>query len=365
MAESRTNPIGKSLNPQDANSESGKSQLALDGLMREISRCRSEIARRESLLSGLRQRLLAEAYPLQEKVLAIRIETFRILGRHLQSGRLQRRARKLLEQTLYDVAEELETAFGADLRADRRWIFAEEGMAGKDAGEEVDTDDADEGNDDEYLGSDGYRESDFPDRGRATDSARGEASQAGPTGAAGKAGKTGSAGNAGRMEADRDHAAAGDIRALYLMLARALHPDKESDPTLREEKTAWMQKVTAAYSERNLAGLLDILALNPLQAVAPYLSQAPAQTLRGFAKRLRRELEALRAQAARIKAGIDPFLARFLTGERVNEFALNSFLADARKEINFLKSRRDIYRTTAGVEELVNALRSRDWRELL
>jgi hypothetical protein len=359
MAESRTNPVGKSLNPQDADSESGKPQLALDGLMREISRCRSEIARRESLLSGLRQRLLAEAYPLQEKVLAIRIETFRILGRHMQSGRLQRRARKLLEQTLYDVAEELETAFGADLRADRRRIFAEEGMAGKDAGEEGDTDDAEAGDDDEYPGSDGYRESDFPDRERA--------SQAGRTGAgkAGNTGRAGSAGNAGGMEADRDHAAAGDIRALYLMLARALHPDKESDPARREEKTAWMQKVTAAYSERNLAGLLDILALNPLQAVAPYLSQAPAQTLRGFAKRLRRELEALRAQAARIKAGIDPFLARFLTGERIDEFALNTFLADARKEINFLKRRRDAYRTTAGVEELVKALRSHDWRELL
>src|SRR6185369_13807368 len=31
-------------------------------------------------------------------------------------------------------------------------------------------------------------------------------------------------------EAEKETALAGDIRALYLLLARALHPDKEADP---------------------------------------------------------------------------------------------------------------------------------------
>jgi hypothetical protein len=358
-------PPAKSRLPREPAPEAGKPLRTLSRLLREISRRRSEIALRKSLLSGLRQRLLAEAHPLQEKLLAIRLDTLRILGRHLQSGRLQRRGRKLLELALYDLAEELESGFGVDLRADRKWIFAEEAEAAAEKG------DTEAGELDEaYRGADGYRESDFPERG-GTDGRkdggagdrwenRGDGNTAG--------GWTGSAGHSQAAQgkaAERDRAVAGDIRALYLMLARALHPDKEPDPARREEKTAWMQKVTAAYAERDLAKLLDILSVNPLQAVEPYLTRASEPTLRGFSKRLRRELEALNAQAAAMESSLDPFLARFLVADRVDDFALNTFLANARQEISFLKKRRDAYRTTAGVDGLVEALRSHDWRELL
>ncbi len=54
--------------------------------------------------------------------------------------------------------------------------------------------------------------------------------------------------------------------------AKAMVENPNVDPGRREEKTAWMQKVTAAYSERDLAKLLDILVKNPLDSVAPYLS---------------------------------------------------------------------------------------------
>ena len=158
---------------------------------------------------------------------------------------------------------------------------------------------------------------------------------------------------------------AGEIRALYLLLARALHPDKESDPARLGEKTAWMQKVTAAYAARDLARLLDILAANPMDAVGPYLSQAPLKTVQSFAKRLRRELEALRHRLAFLDAGLDPLLASLMKKGAVNETAYSILLSQVRKELKFMKQRRDIYRTTQGVHGLVEALRAHPWRELM
>ncbi len=328
----------------------GKTRRSVGLLLQDIARCRAEIARRETVISDLQRRLLAEAGPWEEKLLAIRIEIFRILGKHLKSGRLNRKACKSLELALYDLAEELETVFGADLRRDRLWIFEEEiPPYGRDPERGRSPDDGDPGEEADHLNGDppgsagagAYRESDFPPRG--------------------------SSGRKNDWDAPGGQAVAGDIRALYLLLARALHPDKEPDPARLEAKTVWMQKVTAAYADRNLAALLDILAANPLDSVGPYLSQAPAKTVQGFAKRLRRELEILLARLAVLDggAGADPFLAGFLKRGELNEIAYNTYLARARKELNFMRQRRDAYRTTAGVDGLVEALRSHDWRELL
>jgi len=149
------------------------------------------------------------------------------------------------------------------------------------------------------------------------------------------------------------------------MLARALHPDKETDASRLAEKTAWMQKVTAAYADRDLARLLDILASNPLDAVGPYLSQAPLKTVQGFAKRLRRELDALRNRLADLDWNIDPFLASLIKGGKLNEVAYNTHVAAVRKELKFLRQRRDAYRTSEGVNQLAEALRSHPWHDLM
>ena len=301
------------------------------------------------------------------------MDTFRVLGRHLASGMLNRRAHKELELALYDLANELEGEFGVDLRADRGRIFPDEG-ADEGYGGSWETD----GEEEDGADPGAYRESDFdteregrgdwstpgPRDGRRARGARG----AGRTGSGG-GGNAGSGKGAGGKDKDtkesRDDAMAGEIRALYLLLARALHPDKESDPARLGEKTAWMQKVTAAYAARDLARLLDILAANPLDAVGPYLSQAPLKTVQSFAKRLRRELEALRHHMAFLDAKLDPLLASLMKKGEVNETAYGILLSQVRKELKFMKQRRDVYRTTQGVHGLVEALRAHPWRELM
>jgi hypothetical protein len=87
--------------------------------------------------------------------------------------------------------------------------------------------------------------------------------------------------------------------------------------------------------------------------------------VQGFTKRLRRDLETLRHQLAGLDATLDPFLSAFLKEGKVNETAYNIHLAEMRKELKFVKQRLDAYRTAAGVNGLVEALRSHDWRELM
>lgn len=356
--------------PQAAGSPHAKPAAArthqtLTAMMEEISRCRADLAARESLISGLERRLDAELMPLEEKIRDVRIDTFRVLGGHLRSGRLDRRACRNLEAALLDLADALECEYGIDLSEDRNRFFEPEyppEMDGEDSGDPGDDDDEErEGfNGDPAYGSGSARES-----GEEPGTDRTQCGWDTGSGARSRRGGGRSEGSGKGRASDRDEAIAGDIRALYLMLARALHPDKESDPDRRAEKTGWMQKVTAAYAERDLARLLDILAVNPLDAVGPYLSQAPAKTVQGFSKRLRRELELLRARLAALKADLNPFLAGLIRAGRVNEAALNTLVNQARKEWKFRRQRRDAYRTTQGVEGLLHALRVHSWDELM
>jgi hypothetical protein len=163
----------------------------------------------------------------------------------------------------------------------------------------------------------------------------------------------------------KDRTLAGDIRALYLILARALHPDKESNPALREAKTVWMQKVTAAYARKDLGLLLDILVRNPLEAVGPYLHDAPLKTVLGFSKRLRKDLAALKLQAAKAGEWLHPFYARFLKDGAPDEHRILAHLGDLKRSVKLAKQRRDVYRTRPGVEELIEGLKSMSWRDLL
>lgn len=341
--------------PAETPAASAGRHKALDGisgLMRDISSCRGELSRRETSIADFERRLQSDLRPMQARMVEIRIDTFRILGRHLNAGWLGRRARTRLESALYDLANELEAEFEVDLRQDRNRIFGNVFDSPHEDADE-DEDDAADADGDEDGGS-FYRESDFAggsDRGSGGSSRRGDG--AGPRS------------RPGAVPEAREESAAGDIRALYLMLARALHPDKEPDAARREEKTGWMQKVVAAYESRDLARLLDILASNPLDAVGPYLSQAPIRTVQGFAKRLRRELEILRGRLAALDSRLDPFLASFIRDGKVNENAYNRHLAEMRKDLKLMRERRDLYRTGQGLKELIEALGTHDWRELM
>jgi hypothetical protein len=386
----------------------------LTTLLADIAAIRSELGRQSELLRDLHHRLDAELRPWENKLASARRETLRILGRQCREGWLPRRDAERLREALRGLADELEAGFGLDLSEERREFLDQIVMTAAEAAAralaERDSREARLEALRKAIGNeDGPREATAREkRGRMdtlrktlqgngaetagaetagagnedTSAASGEAARKAP-GAKDKDGAAKGKGDTGKgardakghgdargrtrfaqAELEEETAFGGDIRALYLLLARALHPDKEADPARQKEKTAWMQKVTAAYGARDLAKLLDILAQDPLGSVGPYLSAAPLAAVNGFAKRLRRELAALRAKAEAGHSGVHVTLRRFLGSQGINEGEVKRYAAEMKKEVRFVKERNEWYRERSAVEEMLKAMGG-DWRGYL
>lgn len=366
-------PAGTARNPfpvpgDPAPGEAGKLRRELDRLLKEIAAARSGLAGRAESLRAVHVRLAGEISPLESRLSQARRETLRILGRHYQEKWLPRRDGERLLEALCGLADELEAGFGMDLTEERRTLLDQEALT--DAEEEAREAEAAR----ERLqrlealrkaigDEDGPRSASDRERQERLDALRAalerEAADPGPRPR--NARPKSPPPRADRKPADDDSALAGDIRALYLLLARALHPDKEADPDRQVAKTVWMQKVTDAYAARDLARLLDILAQDPLQAVGPYLSSAPLATVKGFAKRLRRELAGLRAKAQAGLAELHPSLHRFLGPTGVVEAEVKRYAAALRKEVRFVRDRNDAYREREAVRAILREM-GRDWR---
>ncbi|PKO93700.1 MAG: hypothetical protein CVU16_04940 [Betaproteobacteria bacterium HGW-Betaproteobacteria-10] len=93
------------------------------------------------------------------------------------------------------------------------------------------------------------------------------------------------------------------VRDVYRKLASALHPDRESDPVAREQKTGQMQRVNQAYQ----AG--DLLTLLNLQFEIEQIDTAHLASLSG--ERLTHYNQVLREQLAELKAEVEALTAPF------------------------------------------------------
>jgi hypothetical protein len=82
------------------------------------------------------------------------------------------------------------------------------------------------------------------------------------------------------------------VREVYRKLASALHPDREPDLELRQQKTEQMQRVNQAYQAGDLLALLN-LQLEIEQIDAAHLSGLPAQRLKHYVRVLREQAEEL------------------------------------------------------------------------
>jgi len=338
-------------------SERGKVQRELAALLADIAEARADLGRQAEFLRSLHHRLDRDLRPWETKLVASRRETLRILGRQYRAGWLPRRDGERLREALRGLADELEAGFGLDLSAERREFLDQIGMSSAHGATRCQRERESREARLEALrqaigNEDGPRKAAEREKRARMDTLR-------------KALQDKSEGTrAAPAEAQKEPTIAGDLRALYLLLARALHPDKEADPARREAKTAWMQKVTAAYGARDLAKLLDILAQDPLGSVGPYLSAAPVAVVKGFAKRLRRELAVLRAKAETGRSGVHASLRRFLGAQGINEGEVKRYAAELKKEVRFVKERNEWYRERSGVEEMLKAMGG-DWRGYL
>lgn len=92
------------------------------------------------------------------------------------------------------------------------------------------------------------------------------------------------------------------VREVFRKLASALHPDRETDDSARQAKTALMQKANQAYAANDLLTLLE-LQLQVEQVDAGHIAQASTQRVRHYNKVLAEQLDELKAEIDRVEIG--------------------------------------------------------------
>ncbi|MBA2258368.1 MAG: hypothetical protein H0W18_05705 [Acidobacteria bacterium] len=85
------------------------------------------------------------------------------------------------------------------------------------------------------------------------------------------------------------------IGAIYKRLVKALHPDLERDPSIRDRKCAAMQEVTTAYASSDLHALLR-LELEWIDGEGIDATRRTDETLDAYAQLLRQQVAQLRAE---------------------------------------------------------------------
>ncbi|WP_315834613.1 J domain-containing protein [Bradyrhizobium prioriisuperbiae] len=92
------------------------------------------------------------------------------------------------------------------------------------------------------------------------------------------------------------------IREVYRKLVVALHPDLESDPQERQRKTELMQRVNAAYNQKNLLLLLELQL--ELEHIDQHdINNISEDRLKHYNKILREQVGELNSELAEIEDG--------------------------------------------------------------
>lgn len=92
--------------------------------------------------------------------------------------------------------------------------------------------------------------------------------------------------------ANAERAGNDPLRSLFRRLASILHPDRETDPETRTEKTALMQRANDAHERRDLLELLH-LQMELEQIDAQQLAALPEETLEHYISELREQARTL------------------------------------------------------------------------
>ena len=142
------------------------------------------------------------------------------------------------------------------------------------------------------------------------------------------------------------------LRAIYRQLASALHPDRETDPSKRSQKTKLMSAANTAYSSGDLLALLQLQAESNLNEVQLAANLA-ADKISAYSILLQQKLHQL--QRAHRDLEIET-VAEFVLPSAVSITApllkshLNKTQRDLQRNINDLKADMVTLSTSAGLK---------------
>lgn len=130
-----------------------------------------------------------------------------------------------------------------------------------------------------------------------------------------------------RKRTELENAKNRDLKSLFKQLAKALHPDLEPDPTLKEHKKVWMQRLNAAYATDDLREMLQ-LEMEWLGEEATNLADAGDEKLQVYCMVLKGQIAELKQQIIhlsyepqyrplmRFRNGYDGAIANFVAMKR-------------------------------------------------
>ena len=138
------------------------------------------------------------------------------------------------------------------------------------------------------------------------------------------------------LEEEKQKLKGKSLRSIYLSLAKILHPDKETDETLKHQQEEYMKLATTAYESKDLAGLLR-LEVQWISLQTSSLDSIPDETLKAYSMLLNDQVRELEAEAYSIPS--HPRYAPILRYQRMNPKYINSVMTN---EAGQIKSNRQI-----------------------
>ncbi|MCS7019171.1 MAG: hypothetical protein RMJ87_09910 [Cytophagales bacterium] len=156
--------------------------------------------------------------------------------------------------------------------------------------------------------------------------------------------------NAKRSKAEAQQEAK-DVRSLYTSLAKALHPDLEPDPMLREQKTELMKKLTQAYERNDLYELMR-MQLEYNATGTTKMEEVVDEQLKSYCRVLHKQLSQMQIELWRyIQCSEDaPIIKHFLsykydfspTKFRYRKKNLMSSIQQVQEQISSLQTKQDL-----------------------
>jgi hypothetical protein len=295
-------------------------QKTFNRLSRQSARLQQEIQDWEHTLTKIQQRALQELLPVQEQLQTLRAQGLLQLADSYQSVPLGKVARETLATVLWEGAMALRhegPSMDSGLQAALERLCAEFGP------KMVHSEPAAGENANENAPLEGESFTDFMTR-LANDllASQGETPQTAPENGAAAHGSAaaGQGTVSGRQRAREAQQAAEaqrirqSLQTLYRQVVRVIHPDRESDATVRAHKTVLMQRANQAYAQKDLWQLLA-LQQELGQIDGPTMSSWGEDTLRTYNRVLKTHISGLQATIAEKQAcaaacmGMTPFWA--------------------------------------------------------
>ncbi|MBC7715124.1 MAG: hypothetical protein H7177_17395 [Rhizobacter sp.] len=184
-----------------------KRKLELDKKLKQIEGDELRLKSLEQELVELQMRVASEASPIVKEFCETRVENLYKLKLHLTDSEFKKKEKRLITNLM------IELAFGLQSMGDARAeAFLDELMP------------------EDFATANGDRES---------ESEEGQQFRYTPP-------------------VEKQSEGTIEIKTLFRQLAKAFHPDREQEEHLKEEKTALMKKITAAYENQDLYGLLKL-----------------------------------------------------------------------------------------------------------